>query len=119
MRDAVTILFTSAGRRNQLIDCFREDAVRLGVRLRILAADFRPQLSSACWQADGSFEVAECNSPEYVPALAEICRREQVRLIVPTIDTELPVFSTHQGLFDEAGARVLISSPEVVMLARD
>jgi carbamoyl-phosphate synthase large subunit len=90
MEDSLTLLFTSARRRNQLMDCFRRDAALLGVSVRVLAADLCPQLSSACRQADASFAVPRCTDPQYVPALMEICRREGVRLLVPTIDTEPP-----------------------------
>src|SRR5687768_2670971 len=61
MQDAFTLLFTSAGRRNQLMDCFRQDAALLGVNVRVLAADLRPELSSACRQANASFAVPPCS----------------------------------------------------------
>ena len=34
-----TVLICSAGRRNQLFDCFRSDVERLGIGLRVLATD--------------------------------------------------------------------------------
>jgi len=49
----------------------------------------------------------------------EICRKEQVKLLVPTIDTELPVLSAHRADFAAVGTRVVVSAPEVVGLARD
>ncbi|MET0659705.1 MAG: ATP-grasp domain-containing protein [Steroidobacteraceae bacterium] len=119
MEDTVTLLFTSAGRRNQLIDCFRQDATLLGMRVRVLAADLSPELSSACRQADASFAVPRCTDAQYVPALIEICRREKVGLLIPTIDTELPVLSMHRETFAALGVHVVISSPDVVELARD
>ena len=33
----MNLLITSAGRRNQLIECFRQDAAALGLPLRVLA----------------------------------------------------------------------------------
>jgi carbamoyl-phosphate synthase large subunit len=119
MRNDLTLLFTSAGRRNQLINCFREDAARLGIRLRVLAADMQPGLSPACQQADASFTVPRCTEEGYVPHLVEICRREAVSLVVPTIDPELTVLSAARAMFAAAGIQVLVSSPEVVALARD
>jgi carbamoyl-phosphate synthase large subunit len=119
MQDALTILFTSAGRRNQLMSCFRNDAAYMGLELRVLAADAQPQLSPASHQADTSFEVPRCTSSEYIPALRQICERENVRLIVPTIDTELAVLSRERRAFEQAGTRVLVSSPEIVALAGD
>lgn len=115
----VSVLFTSAGRRVELINCFRADAARLGVRLRALAADLRPDSSAACQLADASFGVAPCRSPEYIGQLLEICGRERVACLVPTIDTELQVLADHRARFESLGTRVAISSSEVVRLARD
>jgi carbamoyl-phosphate synthase large subunit len=117
MHDPFTILFTSAGRRNQLIDCFRADAELLGMRVRILAADMCPQLSSACHCADASFAVPPCTDDAYVPALLEISAHENVTLLVPTIDPELGVLSAQRDAFAAIGTCVLISSPDVVRVA--
>jgi carbamoyl-phosphate synthase large subunit len=119
MHNIVTVLFASAGRRIQLIECFRADAARLGLRLRTLAAELRPDMSPACQFVDSSFRVPRCTAPEYIPALLEICARESVHLLVPTIDTELAVFSASRDAFAAIGTRVLISSPSVVALAGD
>lgn len=101
------------------MDCFREDAALLGLRLRVLAADLHPELSPACHQADAKFTVPRCTTPEYVPALKEICAREAVQLLVPTIDTELAALSTNRDGFAACGTRVLVSSADVVALAGD
>ncbi|MBI2513181.1 MAG: ATP-grasp domain-containing protein [Opitutae bacterium] len=119
MADEITVLFTSAGRRNQLIDCFRRDAEELGLRLRVLAADLRPELSSACHAADAAFAVPRCTSEEYVPQLLEIARAEGVKLVVPTIDPELGPLSRQQAQFAKLGTRVVVSEPGVVALAGD
>jgi carbamoyl-phosphate synthase large subunit len=119
MQDAITILFTSAGRRNQLMGCFRQDAEELGIRLRVLAADMDPEMSPASREADARFQVPRCTHSDYVQALLDICRGEHVNLIVPTIDTELAVLSRERTVFSSMGAQVLVSSPEVVALAGD
>lgn len=114
-----TILLTSAGRRNQLIDCFRASARELGVDVRFIATDLNPHLSSACAVADRSFSVPRCTDPAYIEAVLAICREEKVDLVVPTIDPELTPLSRNQAAFAALGARVAISSPDVTMLAHD
>ena len=42
-----TVLVTSAGRRGALIECFRDGAQRLGIDLRVVAADMDPDRSAA------------------------------------------------------------------------
>lgn len=87
--------------------------------LKVLAADSKPELSSACQQADESFRVPLCTHPEYVATMIELCLKQKVALLVPTIDTELSVLSENCEQFDAIGTRVVISTPAVIGLARD
>jgi len=114
-----TLLITSAGRRNQLQQCFRQDATILGIELNVLAADMRPEMSSACQQADATFTVPKCTDPEYVPTLLDICSREGVDFLVPTIDPELAVLSEHAVDFAQIGTSVIVSDANVITLAGD
>jgi len=116
---SLTVLFSSAGRRVALIQCFRDDARRLGVGVRLLAVDLDPAQSAACQAADACFPVPRCTDAGFIPAMLEICRRENVALLVPTIDTELSVLAAHRDDFAAIGTRVAISSPDVVAVARD
>jgi len=115
----LTVLFSSAGRRVELMHCFRADASKLGVAIRTLAIDVNPSMSAACQAADHAFRVPPCTSPDFIPHLIELCRREEVRLLVPTIDTELEVLARHRQEFEAGGTRVAVSSPELVGIARD
>jgi len=113
------ILLTSAGRRNQLLECFRSSAAALHMPLQVLAADMRPGLSTACRAADAVFSVPACDSPSYVAALLEICAQQKVDLLVPTIDPELASLSEAAAAFAKVGTRVVVSSPDAVRIARD
>lgn len=103
----------------ELINCFRSDAKALGLDLRVVAVDSQPETSSACHAADKYHRAPRCTSPEFVAELADICTNEKVHLVVPTIDTELQMLADHQQEFPATGARVVISSPSVVRMARD
>jgi carbamoyl-phosphate synthase large subunit len=48
-----------------------------------------------------------------------LCRRESVSLLVPTIDTELAIYSGSRQQFEAIGTFIFISSPETVAIARD
>src|SRR5262245_36723674 len=106
----ITVLFTSAGRRAELINCFRDDAAVLKAALRVIAADLNPELSSACHLADERIQVPPCTEAGYVPRLLEICRKEKVKLLTPTIDTELEPLAMAAEQFEAIGTRVHISS---------
>jgi carbamoyl-phosphate synthase large subunit len=119
LKKGLTILFTSAGRRNQLIECFRRSAQALDVEVRFVTTDLNPHLSSACTVSDQCFAVPRCSDPAFIPAVLEICRAEKVDLVVPTIDPELTPLSQHQAEFAALGTKVVISSPDVTMLAHN
>lgn len=118
-RNRIVLLLSSAGRRAALLECFREDARRLGLELRVIATDLRPDLSAACQLADAAFAMPRCTEDEYVPLLTELCRRESVDLLVPTIDPELPVLAGLRERLAARGTLVAISTPEVVAVARN
>ncbi|WP_457584465.1 ATP-grasp domain-containing protein [Ensifer canadensis] len=118
-RRELCVLFSSAGRRVELIQCFRAAAERLDVTLRVIACDRRPDLSAACHTADRAFAVPGCDDEAFIDAVADICRAENVDLLVPTIDPELLPFSLHAERFANAGTRIHVSPPLVVEIARD
>src|ERR1041385_6289910 len=68
----LTIMFSSAGRRVELIRCFQKDAEALGQQLRTVAVDLNPTMSPACQIADRSYEVPRSTEPAFVERLLEI-----------------------------------------------
>jgi len=112
------ILISSAGRRVALLRIFREALRALGIPGRVLAADMSAT-SGAYHAADDSWQVPSCTRPDFVPEVLDLCRRERIRLIVPTIDTELPVYSAHRDEFASVNAVAAVSSPEVIAIGND
>jgi carbamoyl-phosphate synthase large subunit len=119
VKSACTVLVSSAGRRVELIRCFRDGAAHLGIDLRVIAVDVDPAMSAACQIADVALRVPRCDHAEFVDQLLTICRRHEVDLIVPTIDPELDPLSAHAARFRESGSDLALATPEVVRLARD
>ena len=119
MKSACTILISSAGRRVELIRCFRNGAAHLGIDLRVIAVDVDPTMSAACQVADVAIRVPRCDRTEFIDALLGICLQHHVDLIVPTIDPELEALSTQAARFREIGVELAVAAPEVVRLARD
>jgi carbamoyl-phosphate synthase large subunit len=113
------LLLTSAGRRVGLLECFRRSAAEAGIPLEILACDTDPDLSAACRVADEAFAVPRCDNPGYVDAVMDIARERGVGLVVPTIDPELAPLAAAISRFAETGARVHVSPPSVIEVARD
>jgi carbamoyl-phosphate synthase large subunit len=112
-------LITSAGRRVGLLNAARESLAQLGLDWRIMAADAAPELSAACQLADSWRRVPPIASADYVGSLLDICRNDDVGLVIPTIDTELESLSQSEGEFAKAGIAINIGSSEFVRIARD
>ncbi len=112
------ILFTGTGRRVELLQAFRRAAVRLGVRLRLYGADMAANAPASAF-CDHTRRICAMRDKDYIPQLLEICRRDRIDLLIPTIDTDLIVLSENRERFAEIGTKVMISSPEMVALCRD
>ncbi len=114
----VNILFTSAGRRVELLRAFRQAYGELGLGGRILVADIDPL--APCHQvADTSFIVPPLSDTEYVPELQRIIRNEHVNLVFPLIDPDVLILARHRDALEEAGARVMVVDGEAAETASD
>lgn len=113
------ILITSAGRRVSLVKAFQIDLRKLFPEGKVFTADINPTLSAACNASDGYFKVKALSDPEFIPNLLNLCLAEQIKLIIPTLDTELQILADNKELFLNEGIQVVISSSEFVRDCRD
>ncbi|MGH2747957.1 MAG: ATP-grasp domain-containing protein [Actinomycetota bacterium] len=118
MTEQFNVLISSAGRRVALLDIFRKTLRSMGFAGKVMAADMSP-LSSAFHRADEAVLVPSCTDPMFVETMLEVCRKRAVRLLIPTLDPELPVYAANRQRFAQIGTTVAISSSEVVSIAYD
>lgn len=118
-RGELRMLVTSAGRRVELIQCFREAADALGINLVVFACDQYPVLSAACHRADTAFAVPPVTDYAYVQAIAAAVREHRIGLIVPTIDPELLPLARTAVLFADEGALLALSGAALVAMCGD
>lgn len=116
---AFPILLSSAGRRVGLLDCFRQAGRRLNRAVVLHACDLDPDLSSGCAVADHAHRVLRCDDPGFIDHMLDLARSHGVRLIVPTIDTELAAYAEAALRFAAIGTRVHVSGPSTVAIVRD
>ena len=114
----VNILFTSVGRRVELLRAFRRAYEALGLNGRIVAVDIDP-LAPALQEADRPYIVPLLTSPDYIPRLIEICRREQVTLVFPLIDPDIAMLAANRSTIEATGARVAVVSTEAAATSGD
>jgi len=84
----------------------------------VIAADLSP-LAAALYEADAARLVPPSDDPSFVAAILEICERDEVGLVVPTRDEELPVFARARARFAECGVLVLVPTTGTVATCQD
>ena len=107
---AINILLTSAGRRNYLVEYFQEALRGQG---KVFAADAKSS-APALQEADGVFLVPPIGHKHYLEALLEFCQQQQIALLVPLNDLELPYLAAAKDRFAAVGTTVVASSPEII-----
>ncbi len=113
------ILILSAGRRVELIQSFQKSAKKLDVKSNVVAGDCS-ETAPAIYFADRKAILPRINEPNYIDEIINICNKEDISLVVPTIDTDLLLLSQSKEKIESvSGARVLISSTEVISICRD
>jgi carbamoyl-phosphate synthase large subunit len=113
------ILFSSAGRRVELIRCFQRAANELGITAGFFSADVTPDWSPACHAVDKFITVSHCLHPDFISEILQHCVDEKIQIIIPTIDTELLLYAQNIELFRNIGVTVVIPSIDFVTMARD
>jgi carbamoyl-phosphate synthase large subunit len=114
----VNVLFTSAGRRVELLHTFQRAYRSLRLIGRIIVTDINP-LAPSFQVADRAHTVPRLTDPAYVPTLLEIVRREHVGMVFPLIDPDIPILAAHKADFESAGARVMTPDAEGAETAHD
>lgn len=114
----VNLLFPTVGRRVELVRCFHRAYQALGLEGRVIGLDMDP-LAPGLQVVDRPYVVPRMSSPDYVPTLLEVCRRESVDLILPLIDADIEVLLRHRDELAATGARVAVASAAAIALTRD
>ena len=114
----VNTLFTSVGRRVELLRAFRRAYQALGLEGNIVALDIDP-LAPALQVADRPYIVPRLDDPTSVPTLIKICRREQVGLVFPLIDPDILLLARHRAEIEATGARVVVVTAEMAEMTAD
>ncbi len=112
------ILFTSVGRRVELMQAFHHAAQKLGVDLTIIGTDIT-RSAPALQFCNKTEIVCRISDEKYIPTLLAICEKENVDCLIPTIDTDLLLLAENKQRFESIGTKVLIAKPEKVRICRD
>ena len=113
------IIITSAGQRVALVRDFKETLVRFYAEAKVFTTDMIPELAPAAYVSDGCFEVLRVTDENYISQLLDICKKNEIGMIVPTIDTELLVLAENKKLFNDNDIIVCVSDLDFIKVCRD
>ncbi len=112
------VLLTAGSRRVPLVHAFQTALRALGLPGSVIVSDVNP-LSPAVHVADRAYRVPLATAPDYLPEMLALCESERVRLVVPTIDDEVPLFGAAREAFRDIGAFVACASEESARVCND
>lgn len=111
----MNILFTCAGRRNYLINYFKE---ALNGEGKVFATDM--QLTApALVDADVAIQVPGIYSEDYLSTILKIVNENKIDCIVSLNDLELPILSRAKKEIELLGAKVIVADEAAIKIAFD
>ena len=113
------ILITSAGRRVSLVRFFKKELNLVFPFAKVFTTDANPECSAACRVSDGYFLMPRVTDPDYIGDLLKLALDNDIKLIIPTIDTELLLLAESIELFHTNKIQVVISDYDMVKIFRD
>ena len=73
----LNVLFSSVGRRVELVKAFREASNELKIKSKLIGVDM-DELAPALNFVDKKYKVPKLSSEEFIPQIIEICKKENV-----------------------------------------
>lgn len=112
------ILFTGIGRRVELVQAFRSAALKNNIKLIIYGTEMTNTAPALAF-CDYKRFVCGMKEAGYIDQIFNICKNDEIDLVIPTIDTDLLVLSNNIERFYEINTRLLISDKGMIALCRD
>ena len=113
------ILITSAGRRVELVRAFQLELKKKFPLSKVYTAEANPEWSSACRVSDEYFTIPRVDNENYINSILELCIKKQIKIVIPTIDTELLVLSDSKELFLLNNIHLIVSDFDFISKCRD
>ena len=115
----MNVLITSAGKRVSLVEMFQKELSSIDPSGKVMTTDANPSLSAACQVSPHYFKVPKIDDKDYITTMLKICNDHDIKLLIPTIDTELLILAENRKIFSEIGTAVVICDVDFVKKCRD
>ena len=115
----MNILITSARKRVTLVKLFKKELKAVFPDAKVYTTDMNPTLAPAGYVSDKCFEVPRVTDEHYLECLIHICKENGVKLVIPTIDTELLLLASHKDDLKSHGIETIVSDLDFITACRD
>lgn len=113
------VLITSVSKKVWLVEAFKDALGQAtSVSGKVVSVDSDP-LSAGFYKSDKHCIVPYSDEFDFIPEILSICKKEKIKLIVPTRDGELLVFAKNKPRFKKQGIEVMVSDPEIIEICND
>jgi len=112
----INVLITAASRRVSLVRGFMVALKDIGGKVITVDYDI---YSSALFFSDKHYKVPLVKDPEYLQNIECIAKKENIKLIVPTIDQELLLWAENKDSFAQKDIFVSVSPPDTIDICGD
>lgn len=75
--------------------------------------------ASGLYLADKGYKVPSSSDSHYLQIILEICQRENVSLVIPTISEELVLFAQNAAAFRAKGIQIAVSNEKSIVVANN
>lgn len=115
----INVLFSSVGRRVELVKSFRKAKEKLNIGGKLIGIDM-DKTAPAFYFLDKNYIVQGVLETGFIDEVIRICNLENIHLIIPTIDTELLIYSKYKSKIESnTNAKVMISDYSTISIIRD
>jgi len=107
----MNLLITSIGKRVQLIKHLKQNFNVIGVDAG--------ELNSAKCFVNKFYRIPKVNENGYIEALLDICRKEEIKVLIPLYEGEFETLHNTREKFKNVGTILLLSNNEILNVCKD
>ena len=113
------VLVLSVGRRVELIRFLKKSLIERKLSFKIIGAD-ASSLAPALYECDRKIILPKINDDKYLEVLKKTINQHDIHLIIPTIDTELPILAQNKNfLKSHKNTQILVSDLKAINIFQD
>lgn len=113
------ILITSARRNTDLAGLLKLTILNFRIGTKVYICGIEADKTPTCTVIDGNFTLPQLTSEDCMQVLQSICLGNEVKVIIPTTERELPILSANKDIFAKLGIYILTPDYYSVMKCVD